>query len=493
MSLRLKFAIAMVTLAAAATIAVGAFGYFVTENELRSQVDTSLVEAAQRVASGVPVNTGRPPLDTGDGNGGGDRGRFRSFTQILVQVLNRNGEVVQSPSSGMLPVTDDDLAVAAGFDRRGNRRYDATIDGDRYRMFTVSIAGGGAVQFARSLEETEEVLATIRNQTLLIVIGSSAIAALIGIVIAQQVTRRLVRLTDAASAVASSGDLDVQVPVEGLDETGRLGIAFNGMLASLARSKRAQQQLVQDAGHELRTPLTSLRTNVRVLQRYDQLSPTSRQQLLADVESETLELTSLVNELVELATDRRDDELPATVALGPVAEAVAERARRRSGRDVVVRADDSSAVVRPQAVERAVSNLVENALKFSDGVVEIDVSSGAVRVSDRGPGVCADDLPRLFDRFFRSDAARALPGSGLGLAIVRDMAEAHGGSVAAAPRVGGGLVIGFQLPPAAGSLPAPSTPPAHPAPAAPPATPPAAPLVVVDGPTSTSVADPSNG
>ena len=450
MSLRLKFAVAMVTLAAGATIAVGAVSYFVTENALRDQVDASLVEAAQRVASGVPVNTGRPPFD-GDGDGDNDRGRYRSFAQILVQVLNNDGDIVQSPSSGALPITDDDLDVASAADRRVNRRHDVMIDGERYRMLTVAITSGGAVQFARSLAETENVLDTIRNQTILIVIGSSAIAALIGIVIAQQVTRRLVRLTDAASTVASSGDLDLQVPVEGRDETGRLGTAFNGMLSSLARSKRAQQQLVQDAGHELRTPLTSLRTNVQVMQRYDELSPTSRRQLLADVESETLELTSLVNELVELATDRHDDELPATVALGAVAESVADRARRRSGREIVVRADDSSVggtsvVVRPQAVERAISNLVENAVKFSDGVVEIDVSEGTVRVSDRGPGVAADDLPRLFDRFFRSDAARALPGSGLGLAIVRDMAEAHGGSVTAANREGGGMVIGLRLP-----------------------------------------------
>jgi two-component system, OmpR family, sensor histidine kinase MprB len=296
------------------------------------------------------------------------------------------------------------------------------------------------------LRETDVVLDTIRNQTLVIVVGLSAIAALVGIVIAQQVTRRLVRLTEAATSVATSGDLEVQVPVEGRDETGRLGAAFNGMLASLARSKKSQHQLVQDAGHELRTPLTSLRTNVSVMQRFDELSPTSRQRLLADVESETRELTAMVNELVELATDRRDEEQPSTVELGNVVASIVDRARRRSGREIVVTSDRSPVVVRPQAIERAVSNLIENALKFSDGPVDVVVHHGSVRVSDRGPGIAESDLGRLFDRFYRSDAARALPGSGLGLAIVRDMAEAHGGTVTAENRAGGGATIGFQLP-----------------------------------------------
>ena len=303
MSLRLKFAVAMVALAAAATIAGGAVSYVATEHELRQQIDASLVDAAQRVANGFPIDQ-RPGPDLGGGDGDEDD-RFRGFTQILVQAIAADGNVPAAPNSGGLPatadapagaaqraehavtVTDDDLAVAAGDVRRGNLRHDVEIDGELYRVLTVEVREGGAVQFARSLRETEHVLESIRNKTLLIVVGVSVLAALVGILIAQQVTRRLVRLTDVATKVAASGDLEHDVPVEGNDETGRLGTAFNGMLASLARSKKAQQQLVQDAGHELRTPLTSLRTNVRVMQRYDELSPESRQRLLADVESET--------------------------------------------------------------------------------------------------------------------------------------------------------------------------------------------------------------
>ncbi|MBI5088358.1 MAG: HAMP domain-containing histidine kinase, partial [Actinobacteria bacterium] len=363
MSLRLKFAVAMVALAAGSAIAVGWATYFSTGDQLRGQVDRSLEDAARRVLDTGPGRLpGNRPYEPGEGNGERPPDDFRSFTQILVQQIAPNG-----------------------------------------------------VQLARSLAETDHVVSSILTRTLVIVLAMAVLALLIGVLIAQQVTRRLVRLTTVATRVADSGNVDVQVPVEGRDETGKLGHAFNEMLASLARSKRAQQQLVQDAGHELRTPLTSLRTNVSVMQRYDELSPGSRQRLLADLESETRELSSMVNELVELATDRRDTEAPVAVVAGQVAEIVAERARRRSGREITVTADDATVVVRPQALERALTNLVENALKFSEGAVEVVIEGRRVEVRDRGPGIAEADLVRVFDRFYRADSARSQPGSGLGL------------------------------------------------------------------------------
>ncbi|MGD9997771.1 MAG: ATP-binding protein [Ilumatobacteraceae bacterium] len=446
MSLRVKFAIAMVALAAGSAIAVGVASYVSTGDQLRGQIDRSLDDAARRVLD----SPGRLPGNRPNGPGEGDpQGRpvddFRSFTQIIVQQIDPNGTIVVPFSSTFeLPVETVDLAIAT--DRRGaTSRRDISVDGEEFRMLTVG-TGQGAVQLARSLDETNHVLSSILTRTLVIVLAMAALAVLMGVLIAQQVTRRLVRLTTVATRVADSGDVDVQVPVEGRDETGKLGHAFNEMLASLGRSKRAQQQLVQDAGHELRTPLTSLRTNVSVMQRYDELSPDSRQRLLADLESETRELSAMVDELVELATDRRESEVPVPVVPGRIAEAVAERARRRSGREVTVSTDDTSVVVRPQLFERALTNLVENALKFSDGPVEVVVVGRRVEVLDRGPGIAEADLVRVFDRFYRADSARSEPGSGLGLAIVRDMAESHGGRVFAGNREGGGAVVGFELP-----------------------------------------------
>jgi two-component system sensor histidine kinase MprB len=450
-TLRAKLAIGFAVMAAVVTVIVGSASFFSTGNVLRRQVDASLDQAARRLEAGVGAlpSSGAFPADRRG------RDRDRGFEQILVQVLDVDGRVVTSPRGGELPVSDRDRRIAAGTGVRSSARRTVRIDGDEYRMLTVQVVDpadrspNGAVQFARSLGETDTILRSIRNRTLLMVMLMSTIAALIGVVIARQVTKRLVHLTDAATAVAQSGQLDTPVPVDGDDETGRLGRAFQSMLNSLARSK-AQQQLVQDAGHELRTPLTSLRTNVAVMQRYDELSPASRQRLLADLESETRELSSLVDELVALATDQAADEPTSTVVLGEVAEQAAERAQRRWGRDIVVTRDGSAAVVRPQALDRAITNLVNNAIKFSDGPVEVSVAAGRVEVRDRGPGIAAADIDHLFDRFYRSEAARALPGSGLGLAIVRDMAESHGGSVFAANREGGGAVIGFVLPVVAG-------------------------------------------
>jgi len=454
MTLRAKLAIGFAVMAAVVTVIVGSASVFSTGNVLRRQVDASLNQAARRLEAGVG---GLPPSgELPVGRRGRDGGRDRGFEQILVQVLDVDGQVVTSPRGGELPVSDRDREIAAGTGDRPSARRTVEIDGDEYRMLTVQVVDpadrspSGAVQFARSLRETDAILHAIRIRTLLMVVLMSTIAALIGVVIARQVTKRLVHLTDTATAVAQSGQLDTPVPVDGDDETGRLGRAFQSMLNSLARSKAAQQQLVQDAGHELRTPLTSLRTNVAVMQRYDELSPASRQRLLADLESETRELSSLVDELVALATDQAADEPTSTVVLGEVAEQAAERAQRRWGRDIVITRDGSAAVVRPQALDRAITNLVNNAIKFSDGPVEVSVAAGRVEVRDRGPGIAAADLDHLFDRFYRSEAARALPGSGLGLAIVRDMAESHGGSVFAANREGGGAVIGFVLPVVAG-------------------------------------------
>ena len=255
---------------------------------------------------------------------------------------------------------------------------DVTIDGEAYRMLTVPVEGVGAVQIARSARETERALDVIRTRTWLSVALVIAAAAIAGWLIGRQVTRRLVRLTQAADDVASTGRLDVEVPVSGSDETGRLGLAFNGMLGALARSRDQQHQLVQDAGHELRTPLTSLRTNVAVLRRLESLAPEARQQLVDDLDSETKELTALVNELVELATDRRDDEPAQECDLTVLTEQAAARVRRRTGREVIGRR------------------------RHLDGVVPTrgDRSSGAEPHRQRG------QVQRRHTRFVRRDRGR---------------------------------------------------------------------------------------
>jgi two-component system sensor histidine kinase MprB len=262
-------------------------------------------------------------------------------------------------------------------------------------------------------------------------------------------------LTSAAEDVARTRLLGIEVPVTGYDEVGRLGRSFDRMLGRLAQSEEDQRRLVQDAGHELRTPLTSLRTNISLLRRIDELPPATREELVADLTQEARELTDLVNELVDLAAGQSDTEPPQRVDLADIAEDVAGLARRRTGRDIVVRASgDTSTDGRPALLQRAMSNLVENAAKFDrDGKAPIEIAvsgparPGTVRVEvlDRGPGIAAGDLIRIFDRFYRAPDARSLPGSGLGLSIVREVAMTHGGAPFAFRRDGGGSVIGFTV------------------------------------------------
>jgi two-component system sensor histidine kinase MprB len=280
-----------------------------------------------------------------------------------------------------------------------------------------------------------------------VVVAGAALG--LGWLIATTVTRPLVRLTRAATDVERSRRLDVEVPVAGKDEVGRLGEAFNGMLAALAASRDDQRRLVEDAGHELRTPLTSVRTNLAVLRRHPDLDPETRERVLADLHTETEELVGLVEEVVALARGVTDGAPPERIELGLLAAAVAARAERRHGRPVTVTADDSVVEAPPPALERAISNLIDNAAKFDpgDGPIDVVVADGELTVLDRGPGIPPGDEARIFDRFYRSDGARSLPGSGLGLSIVREVAAGNGGAVAASARPGGGAVVGFHLPP----------------------------------------------
>ena len=289
---------------------------------------------------------------------------------------------------------------------------------------------GGALQIARPLAETNNVLDSLRARLLILVVAVTAAGAVAGFLIAGGVTASLRRLTAAAEAVETTGQLDVDVPADGRDEVGRLSAAFRRMLNALARSRDDQQRLVQDAGHELRTPLTSLRTNLDVLRRYPDLPADQRRQVVDDLHAETEELVLLVEEVVAVASGGLDDDPFEPFSLGDVTRELAARYERRSGREVRVEADESPVDGQLGAVQRAISNLLDNARKFdpSGGVIEVRVSDGTVQVLDRGPGIADGEQALVFERFHRSAEARTLPGSGLGLSIVRDVVTRHHGT-----------------------------------------------------------------
>ncbi len=471
MSLRLKLVLALVLLSTGATVVVGVSSYRSTRTELTSEVDRSLEAAVEPVRNRLRQQVNRQQL--------GEAGRpiapepppdaFRARTDIQALVVPLDGppREVTGTGIGPQPVTTRMLAdpgVPDGF-------ATVEVDGIQYRVFATRLRVPAVLQLARSTEEVDRVLGALRTRTVLVGLAVAAAAAAIGALLARQLTRPLERLTVAAERVGATGSLDERVPEVGGPETARLGGSFNGMLSALARSKAAQQQLVQDAGHELRTPLTSLRTNVFALRRGDELSVEDRRRLLDDLESETRELSSIVDEIVELATEARSDEPIEPVVLAELIGRVAARAEQRTGRQVCVAADDSVVSGRPRALERIVSNLLGNAAKFdtTGGPIDVTVESGTIVVADHGAGFEPGDLPFVFDRFHRSVSARGLPGSGLGLAIVRDLVESHGGTVAAANAVDGGAMVRVTLPIVPATPPAPPPVPPVPPPVPPPA------------------------
>jgi two-component system sensor histidine kinase MprB len=248
--------------------------------------------------------------------------------------------------------------------------------------------------------------------------------------------------------VARTRDLSRRIRTDGTDELSRLGASFNTMLEALANAERSQRQLVADASHELRTPLTSLRTNIEVMSS-DMLAPDDKERLLRDLIAQLDELTVLVADLVDLARDDEPDAAAEDVRLDTLVSDAVERARRHAA-DKVFFTDLHPCLVEgvPGRLDRAVTNLLDNAAKWSPpgGQIEVTVSDGEVRVRDHGPGIADSDLPYVFDRFYRAPAARGLPGSGLGLAIVRQVAEAHGGTVMAERANGGGASMRLKLP-----------------------------------------------
>jgi two-component system sensor histidine kinase MprB len=283
------------------------------------------------------------------------------------------------------------------------------------------------------LDATDRALSRIKFWALLVSgLGIAAGAALAAIV-AGAALRPVRSLTAAAETVAATGDLTERVTVSGSDELGRLAGRFNAMLEALEESVGRQRRLVADASHELRTPLTAARTNVDLV-REGKLPEDEVRRALDEASVELYSLTSLVSDLVELARGEERKLRIEEVQLDDLVLSAVERAKARAPEATFVTSLTPVQVnVDPVLVERAVGNLLDNAVKYSPpgAPIEVSVRDGEVIVADQGPGIAEEDLPRIFDRFYRSATARAKPGAGLGLAIVREAAEAHGGKATA--------------------------------------------------------------
>jgi len=361
-SLRTTFAVSFAAVTAAVTVLIGVLSYSAAARLVRVDQESVFDEVVQDLRDEVRGNA-MAPEDFSSAAPGHDIVRP---ARTDVQVLGADGSLVDRGSPGLPVVAADRRVAAAATAGEMVEHKDVDVGADVYRVATVALGGGrGAVQVAQEFSDTEDLLRALQQRTLVLMTAVVTAAGLFGWWLARRITHRLVILTTAAEDVARTRLLGVQVPVTGHDEVGRLGRAFDRMLGRLAQSEEDQRRLVQDAGHELRTPLTSLRTNISLLRRIDELPPDTRDELVADLTQEARELTDLVNELVDLAAGQSDNEPPRTLDLADIAEEVAGAVRRRTGRQILVTASgDTTTDGRPHMLQRAVSNLVENATKF---------------------------------------------------------------------------------------------------------------------------------
>jgi two-component system sensor histidine kinase MprB len=381
-----------------------------------------------------------------------------------IQLFQANGQVLRSETSGsQLPVTSAVRAVAAG--RRGAFFSETTVAGTPMRILTKRAPEGGVWQVALPLTDVDNTLTHLKLVLALVCLGGIALAAALGLLVSRTALIPVRRLTGAAERVARTQDLGHRIHASEDDDLGQLAESFNTMLAALERSRLAQRQLVSDASHELRTPLTSVQANLDALAIGEQLPAHERARILAAAQAQLRELTVLVGDLVDLSKTAVEEVEVEDVRLDLVAAGALKRARLHAPEcPIVLDAEPCLVRAAPARLDRAIANLLDNACKWNPrandrngepagdgepagGPVEVRVRDGAIEVRDHGPGIAADDLPRVFDRFYRAPGARARPGSGLGLAIVRQMAEAHGGSVHAANDPGGGARLTLELPP----------------------------------------------
>jgi two-component system sensor histidine kinase MprB len=322
-----------------------------------------------------------------------------------------------------------------------------TIKGVPTRVLRL-VLPNGTISISRSLEEVDRNLAHLRWLLVLICLGGVVAAALLGALVARTAVAPLRRLTETTERIVETGDLSERIGHRGRDEISRLSARLDELLATLEASMRTQRQLVADASHELRTPIATLRANFELLADPGALDVNERAELAADVRDELESVTMLVAELVELARGEEFDVVPSEFRLDELVQAAVDRAARRApGLSFSTRLEPSVVRGVPERVERAVANLLDNARKWSPvrGTIDVAVHDGLVEVRDRGPGIAAEDRPLVFNRFYRSAKARAMPGAGLGLAIVKQIADAHDGSVTIDQAPDGGAILRLRL------------------------------------------------
>lgn len=453
MTFRSRIVLAATVTAVFAVLVASLGSYLATRNSLINSVDDTLIASAKSVT--VPHGAGLLLTDN---------------AAVFVQVVPAFADSAVF-STAALPLTATTKSVAAG--QASAYFTDVTVRGEGdlreyvlpVKKIKISQDDGlssitvpqAALQVAASLSGVDQQLGHLSLALFLVAFSGVGLAILLGWLVARAAIEPLNDLTASVEELADTTDVSERLEPGGPDELGRLRRAFNRLLGALETSRESQRQLVLDASHELRTPLTSLRTNLEVVRRVHELAAADREVLVDDVLTQMEELTNLVGDLAELARGDHTELEPGPIRLDELVEDAVALANSHGRLRAVwfeTVSEPSWIVGQSDRITRAVGNLLDNALKWSpDGsTVEVTCSAGTVTVRDHGPGIAEADLPRIFDRFYRASAARALPGSGLGLAIVAQVAHDEGGSVRATVPPDGGTLMELRFPIIAGPL-----------------------------------------
>jgi two-component system, OmpR family, sensor histidine kinase MprB len=443
-TLRLRLTLVAAGVVALVVALASTTTYFVMRHELQSQLDRSL----HNEATALQFDPGS--IVQGDTDVGG----------YLVQEVDASGDIYPNASSPawLPPLTFDAAvrAVATGARPAFYRSIVAPIQKANgeftqvpARELVAPLKGLGAVLVVRSMVDMNHSLGQLRLILIIVSLGGVAVAAAGGALVSGTTLAPVRRLTAAAERITETGEPSERVPEGGRGELARLGHSFNRMLGALEESLERQRRFVADASHELRTPLTSLQTNLDVLRGGIELDAEQQRQILDDLHRESQEMRSLIAGLLELARSEGVQPDKEPFQLDELVQEAVERARMYFPAVTWETARIEPTVVDGyrERMERAVWNLLENAAKWSgaDSSVEVALEGGELCVRDHGPGFEEEDQPLVFERFYRSAAARAMPGSGLGLSIVREVAEAHGGTVAAENAPDGGALVRLSL------------------------------------------------
>jgi two-component system sensor histidine kinase MprB len=443
LTLKARFILVAGGAVAAVALAITAVAFLAIRTDLQNQVREEVAARAGSVRHEALQFHGHIPAGWVPPHSSGG---FANLTYS--QVVTSDGEVWAPPGDlRLLRPSAAAIDVAAG--RQDSFYSFARINGVRAMVFTEKIAPGLAIQVAEAVTTTDQEVASIGTTLAALSVVGVVAATLLGWAVARAGLAPVARLAGVAEEVTLTGDPDRRVEVRRRDELGRLAMSFNAMLGALQRSLDAQRRLVSDASHELRTPLASLRINADMLLEHPGMPAAERNEVLARVADQVEELSRLVVSVTDLARGEPAQKERSVIRFDAAASDALDAARRdwpktEFDADLAECTVDGSA----DRLRVAVKNLLDNAAKFGppEGPIHVRLADGELTVRDRGPGIDPDDLPFVFDRFYRALSSRAAPGAGLGLAVVREIALGHGGTVTAEPAPGGGTLMRFSIP-----------------------------------------------